>query len=522
MRITDLLAPLGLVTIVAAKAVELNSHLPGQFWYYLVGGLALMALHVVLRWDDIVAGLGARQMMYGGNTLILTLAVLGILGLLNYLATLHSKRWDLTKSQRFSLSDQTKKLVSGLKDEVTVLYFQRAAEVGPGRDRLSQMQHLSSKLKVEFVDPITTPATAREYEVTSVPTLVVVRGAKRERIGNDSEQDIVNALIKVTRGAKKTICFVIGEGERSLDDYGPQGLNGFKEALAKSQYETKALLLEREPKVPEDCTVVVVPGPQTDLSAQPLEALRALVRAGGRALFMIEPEFKDPIPNTVALLKEWNLEAGDDLVVDISLRNQLSNTGAETPLADRYPTHDITKDFLLATAFHSTRSVKAGSGHPPGVMAQNLVETSEDSWAERSYRTESPRVKFDDKDQRGPISLGAVATVTVTPSPSPSPSPSTSPEAEPPRKEGRVVAFGDVDFVSNTLLGFIGNKDLALNAVAWLAEDPDLISIRPKEADDQRLFPTQGQQRMVLFLALLVLPGFFIVLGIMAWWRRRS
>ena len=120
MRITDLLAPLGLVVIIAAKAVELNGHLPGQFWYYLAGGLALMALHAVLRWDDIVAGLGARQMMYGGNLAVLTLAVLGILGLLNYLASRNSKRWDLTKSQRFSLSDQTRKMVAGLKDDVTV------------------------------------------------------------------------------------------------------------------------------------------------------------------------------------------------------------------------------------------------------------------------------------------------------------------------------------------------------------------------------------------------------------------
>ena len=86
MRITDLLAPLGLVVIIAAKAVELNGHLPGPFWYYLAGGLALMALHVVLRWDDVVAGLGARQMMHGGNMLVLVVAVLGILGLVNYLA----------------------------------------------------------------------------------------------------------------------------------------------------------------------------------------------------------------------------------------------------------------------------------------------------------------------------------------------------------------------------------------------------------------------------------------------------
>jgi ABC-type uncharacterized transport system involved in gliding motility auxiliary subunit len=85
-----------------------------------------------------------------------------------------------------------------------------------------------------------------------------------------------------------------------------------------------------------------------------------------------------------------------------------------------------------------------------------------------------------------------------------------------------VVAFGDVDFASNDLLGVMGNRDFALNTVAWLAEDPDLISIRPKEPDDQRLFLTVGQQQFVALLALVLLPVAFIVWGGTSWWRRRG
>jgi ABC-type uncharacterized transport system involved in gliding motility auxiliary subunit len=534
MRITDWLSPLGVLVALGAKIWEMNApRLPGRYEYYLIAGLALIVTHVVLRWDDIVRNLGRRQMMYGGNTLVLGAAVLGMLGLANYFANKYSKRWDFTKSQRYSLSDPTKKLLRGLKDEVRVLYFQRAAEVGPGRDRLTQMQEYSSKLKVEFVDPIATPAQARQYEVTSVPTLVLARGAKREKIGNDSEQDVVNALVKVTRDAEKTVCFVTGEGERDLDDFGPRGLNGFKDALTKSQYQTKKLLLVREPKVPEDCSVLVLPGAEKDLEPQALDALRAYVQGGGRALFLLEPEFKEPTPQLVALLREWNLEPGFDLVLDISLRNQLSNTGPETPLAENYPLHDITKDFRPATAFHTARSVKPGSGANPSITAQSLVETSADSWADVDFRTQSPLRYDDGKDQRGPISLGAVATISIAaPSPSPAaaaspaalgatPAPAPSPE-DAPKKEGRVVALGDADFASNGLLGFIGNRDFAVNTVAWLAEDPDLISIRAKEPDDQRLFLTRGQQQFVALLALVLLPVAFVVWGGASWWRRRG
>jgi ABC-type uncharacterized transport system involved in gliding motility auxiliary subunit len=57
--------------------------------------------------------------------------------------------------------------------------------------------------------------------------------------------------------------------------------------------------------------------------------------------------------------------------------------------------------------------------------------------------------------------------------------------------------------------------------VAWLAQDADLISIRPREPEDQRMFITDAQQSLVMTMAVFLLPGLFVVLGITAWWRRR-
>jgi len=175
------------------------------------------------------------------------------------------------------------------------------------------------------------------------------------------------------------------------------------------------------------------------------------------------------------------------------------------------------------TLFHMARSVEAGKGSVEGVSAQNLVQTSPQSWAETDLTLKGKIVFDEKKDRRGPISLAAVATIRA-PSPTPSPSPSPSPGAEgetPKAPEGRVVVVGDADFASNALLGFQGNQDFFLNTVAWLAEDADLISIRAKEPDDQRLFLTQVQQQNVKWIALALIPGFFVVMGIATWWRRR-
>jgi ABC-type uncharacterized transport system involved in gliding motility auxiliary subunit len=346
---------------------------------------------------------------------------------------------------------------------------------------------------------------------------------------------VTNALIKVTREGKKTVCFAEGEGERDPEDSGDRGYSAAKGALTRGQYEVKKVLLLRETKVPEDCTVLVVPGPEKDLLPPAVDAIRSHVAAGGKALVMVEPETKGagPYANLAALLKEWNVELKKDVVIDVSLGSQLAGTGPFTPLAAQYPYHEITKDFRLATAFHTARSAAPGQATVEGVSAQSLVETSKASWAESDLALKEPIEMNPDKDQAGPISLAAVVTVRPKePEPSPSPSPSASPapaaspspapeEEKPTRPEGRIVVVGDADFASNQFLGFPGNQDFFLNTVAWLSEDADLISIRPKDAEDQRMFLTRAQQDNVFYLSLVVIPGFFVAAGVWTWWRRR-
>jgi ABC-type uncharacterized transport system involved in gliding motility auxiliary subunit len=212
------------------------------------------------------------------------------------------------------------------------------------------------------------------------------------------------------------------------------------------------------------------------------------------------------------------------VVVDVSGMGQLFGAGEFTPIAMGYPYHEITKDFRVMTAFHLARSLQAGTASVEGVTAQNLLETSRESWAETDLSLRDP-IAFDEgKDKKGPISLGVVATIrgkAPEPAPSPSPSPGAEEEDKPKAPEGRLVALGDADFASNALLGFQGNQDFFLNVVAWLAEDADLISIRAKDQEDQRLFLTQTQKGNVGWFALVILPGIFVVLGVWSWWRRR-
>jgi ABC-type uncharacterized transport system involved in gliding motility auxiliary subunit len=527
-RLPDFLAVIGFVIGVGAfgwtRASGLPA-LPGGLRPWLIAGGALVIVQLILRAEDVVRLLRTRQTRYGTNALVLSVAVLAILGGANYLVARHTKRFDLTKGQRYSLSDQTRKVLAKLPGEVKITYFQRTRDMGPGQDRLKEYEALTDKLKVDFVDPVKSPAKAQAYDVKGPwPILVVERGEQRERVSSDSEEDITNALIKVTRKGKKTVCMIEGEGERSPDDTSERGLSGAKTALTKSLYDVKSVFLLREKKVPADCTVAVVAGPEKDLLPEATSALRDYVKGGGKALVMLEPPFKETYPDLTALLADWDIDAGKDVVVDVSGMGQLFGASELAPLVVDYPSHPITKDFRLMTIFGGARSMDTGKKAPEGVTAQDLAKTSAQSWAETDVKLKG-RVAFDQgTDRRGPISLAVAATIRG-PSPEPSPSPSPAADADAPEKakapEGRVVAVGDVDFATNALLGFQGNEDFFLNTVAWLAQEADLISIRPHEPEDQSLFLSRQTQQNVTWVALLLLPGIFVVAGVVTWWRRR-
>jgi ABC-type uncharacterized transport system involved in gliding motility auxiliary subunit len=208
------------------------------------------------------------------------------------------------------------------------------------------------------------------------------------------------------------------------------------------------------------------------------------------------------------------------VVVDISGMGRLLGTDETVPVAVNYPTHPIVQGMDLLTAFPLARSVTPVTGGVNSRFAQTFVETSPKSWAETDMKTmlTGGKITFDaDKgDKRGPIPIAAAASAPVAAAPG-----ASTPADESARPEARVVVFGDSDFASNLALGISGNRDLFMNAVNWLAQQENLIAIRPKEADDRRVTMTANQQLRVMILALFLVPLVVFGSGVFAWWRRR-
>jgi ABC-type uncharacterized transport system involved in gliding motility auxiliary subunit len=525
MKPTDALAILGLAVLIAGSTNRVLDALPPSIKaeWFMPAGIALILLAFAARLPQMFKAAGARRMKFGSNTVVFVILVAAILGGINWMANRHPKRFDVSKDQRFSLSEQTKKILAGLSSDVTLTYVQRsAASQQSAKDTLREYQTASPKVKVEFIDPMREPAKIRALEITQLPTIVVSMGDRREKVLSDEEQDLTNALLKLTRATKKTVCFASGEGEHDYDDPSERGYSGVKAAMTRSQYEVKKVVLLQEQKVPDDCTVIVVAGPAKDLFPEAAGYIKSFVHAGGKALLLADPIEKAPSPNFESIFTEFGVTPGADVVVDASGAGQLFGNGPFMPIITDYPYHEVNKDLKgTMTLFDMARTMTPITPAPSGMVVQELAKTSSrSSWAESDLTLKEP-IEFSDKDTRGPLSLAVAVTVPVSGQPA-TPEGASPDAAAASKKEGRVVAVGDSGFGTNSLLTFQANQDLFMNMVSWLAQDSDLISIRPKDPEVHKLALTQSGQRRFAIFSLFILPGFFIIWGIVAWWRRRS
>ena len=525
-RILGLLGWLGVALVFAAVAIRFLKPEYQQYYNGLaIAGLVCTLLYILSQWREIGQAFSGRQARFGTLAAASVLVVLGILIAINYLSTKYNKRWDLTAARQFSLSDQSKKVLHDLKEPVRIRVFARSEEFQRFRDRLDEYSYQSKQVTTEYIDPEKRPGLAQQYGVTSLGTVVFDYHGRTEKVTSEGEQELTNALIKVIQGRQPKIYFTQGHGEKDTTGAEPTGFNGIGGALTSDNFTVEKIVLAQVKEVPADADVLVIAGPKTDFLGPEIDELKAYLARGGKLFVMLDPVLKPDQPQPTglqALLKDWGIEAGNDLVLDVSGMGRLIGTDESVPVAaPPYPAHAITQGFNLLTAYPLARSMSPIEGGVNGRTAQKVIETGPRSWGETDLKSLSAQqpAKLDDVDKKGPVSLAVAVSGPATNAPAPKEPP--APGETPKQVEARIVAMGDADFASNNALGVQGNRDLFLNIVNWLAQQENLISIRPKDPEDRRITLTADQERRIFYLAVLIVPGLILLAGVQTWWRRR-
>ena len=497
-----------------------------------VGGFVCVLLYMLSQWRDIARSFQKRETKLGAMTSLSVIAVLAILVGANYLVSRRDKRWDLTAGGTYTLSDQSVRVLNNLKMPVRVFVFDQPGSFQRFRDGLGSYEYASRNIQVEYVDMDRQPARARDYNVTSYGTVVLEYDGRRETVMSEREQDLTNALIKVTTGRQVKAYFVQGHGERNSTGSDRTGMANVLGMLKRDNYTVDTLVLaQAQGGVPADAAMVVVAGPTSDFLKPEIDALAAYLRKGGKVLFMLDPPIGEgvrPVPVLEGLLKQWGITLGHDIVIDISGMGQLFGADASVPVIASYQQHPITENFNVLTAFPLAQSVRGEAGAELGsAMTQNLLQTSQRSWSESDVKSldAGGKVSMDEAagDRRGPITIALTLSMDAPDAPAPA----AVKEGEKPGEQAaskpqmRIAVIGDSDFATNAASGVQGNGDLFVNIANWLTQQEDLISIRPRDTSDRRITMTAGQLNSVGWLAILVIPGAILGSGIYGWWRRR-
>lgn len=503
----------------------------------IIAGIVVIGLWMILigRFEDPLAPSfwRRRSTQASTNALVSTIAVLAILGLINFLAVRSVQRFDLTESRLFTLSPESQQVLREMQQGVKLWIFSN--EQNPqDRALLENYQRITPKFAFEYIDPEANPGVAQAFGIKNAgqnrDVFIELQSSKRRQFLQSispeirlSENRITNGILQITSDRRSKAYFVQGHGEKLLTE-GQGAISNSVKALEDKNFINEPLNLAQLGKVPEDASVVLVIGSTRALAEGEVKALETYSNQGGNLLIAIDPNVKSGLDS---FLNQWGVKLDDRVAINAP-DQQLTNAGPAVAVVTQYGNHPITAPFGNGISFYPVaRPIDITT--TPGVQATPLLLTDPKSWAESNLKQQP--LKLDGGDRPGPLAIGVALERTVTPSSSPSPTVSPSPSPSPTAsaspsptasKPSRMVIFGNSTFIVNGFFNQQLNGDVFLNSVNWLTPDQQQpLSIRPKEVKNRRIALTNEQAMLIGFLALAIVPLFGFVTAGVVWWRRR-
>lgn len=481
----------------------------------IIGTFAVIAF-LALAKGSLSTFFGERSTKYGLSAALYALLFFAILFFINFLSARHHHRFDLTESGVYSLSPQTLGIIQRLDKPLTINAFVEAGSDPQLRELLDSYHDASDKVTFAIIDPDKQPDLAEKYQIATIPAVHLQYGDRSNVVNKLSEEELTNGIIRVTRAEKKTIYFLEGHGEPSIDDLqDPKGYGQIKTSLDNESYEVKKLVLSEGAAIPDDANLVIVAGAERSLLPHEIQAIDAYLKRdkGGHVLFLLNPR---ATPELATYLKDWGVQVGNDVIVDEQIQLLKGRTFTLTPFVTTYGAHPITEELSrrgtsALTAYGISRSTEPQQDGKKGLTSVSLAKTGPNSWAETDMESvfQKQTARLDEQDRRGPISLAVAVTANL--------------------KDlgldhdgtSRLAVFGNAVFANNQFIGQYFNRDFIMNTVNWLVGEEGLISVRSRTMRASRVQFTAQQGTLIFYLSVLIMPELLLIAGLAVWWQRR-
>ena len=470
------------------------------------------------------------------NLLSQTLLGLSLLVGINILATKVFVRQDLTKNNHYTLSAETKACIRAMEAPIDIIL---TIPEHPEQPELKEIQLYlrkllreyamfsqqsgQSQLIVEHLDYYRqTNRTLAIQQINSIEANTVVLLLKGERsikiqpadlfeikdqkiVGFKGEQAITSALISLTKDTSEKIYFLQGHGEMALNQVDlERGLSELKIRLSQNHYQVAELDLSTHESVPEDADLLIIPSPQGALLAQEQDKIRRYMTArNGSLIALIDPGRRHGLED---LFYDWGILVGDLIIIEPNKANKISSGDY---VIKHFASHEITKplsDHSLNALWGASRPIRVDPAavNKTHLEVMPLIGSSPTSWAERDYRynTTANPMQFDaHRDVPGPVSIAVAAQRNA----------GSKMGLE--IAGGRIVVFGNSDFISNEKAAVFANQQLIQQAINWTLQNSQSLNIPAKKLKDHQLVMSDGDmQRLLAYF--MIPPVCAMVIGL--------
>lgn len=474
----------------------------------------------------------ARKVRAANRVVQILLGICVIIAL-NMIAAKVFKRVDLTEGGLYTLAPETLAYLRELREPIDIIVTipENAEEPRIHRDLQKLLREYTyagrrdggeSMVRVEFVDIFQQRRRAAEianrFGLTQENVILVASGERtreialadlyRVREGEISafrgEQAFTSAIVEVATRRVRTVYFLVGHGEMRIDDADPlRGLTQLESHLRQRNIAVGTLDLAQTREVPENADLIIIPSPQAAISPEAQELLRRYMsERNGRMIVLIDPGRPTGLDD---LFFDWGVLAEDMAVFDPGPDFRSASGDLIIRRMAEHPITNVLIEYQITLLMGQPRPVRTDIGalSDERLRVTQLIGTSEQSWADRDYRSERNPVFNPDRDLRGPVPIATVSErmggadlgLNIP--------------------GGRLVVIGNSDFAANNRFDRFGNRTLMMNAINWSLDQTSLLNIPPRPFSSHQVIMSQDNlTRLLLYFAILPaavgLMGFFI------------
>ena len=491
-----------------------------------------------------------RKDSYSAAMSVVVIAIVVVLNLIVGQIPSKYTEFDISTGKLYTIGDETKKVLKNLDEDITIHYIvQSGNEDATIEKLLNQYQENSSKIKVEKVDPVTSPNYTSQFTEDQVSeNSLIVSSAKRNKVidyssmyetqmdystyqsqvsGFDGEGQLTSAIDYVLSDELPIVYYATGHNEVSLPD-------AVTDRIQKANLELKELNLLTAGAAPDNAAGLLLDSPESDYSADEAQAVITYLQNGGKVLMLTDYTGKEHT-NYDSILAEYGVEVTDGIVVETD-----SNKYVQRPyyIVPTISASEITTDMTGGSAnvlLSGCQGFKVSENARDTLDISTVLAPSESAFVKKDPQNMTSYDKADG-DADGPFAVAVTVSEEVSSSnvdtnensetTTEASDDTTEDAASNETKTTQLVAIASSAILDSSMNSMVsdGNYTLYMNAMKWLVDtgDSNRVSIASKSVSVDYLTVTAGDAAAIALFVCILLPICCLVFGGMICHRRKK